>query len=70
VHTSKGKLALELPYLGKCTTMRNLANVVEEFTPSTIISSFATMPHTLPYFSKMKFNPSREGSSLFKFSKP
>jgi hypothetical protein len=62
VQTSKRKLTLELPYLGKCTTMGNLANVVKEFTPSTIISSFTTMPHTLPYFFKMKFNPSRKGS--------
>jgi hypothetical protein len=42
--------------------MRNLVNVVNEFTPSTIISSSTTMPHTLAYFSKMKFNPSKEGS--------
>jgi len=62
VQTSKGKLALELPHLGECTTMRNLVNVVNEFTPSTIISSSTTMPHTLAYFSKMKFNPSKEGS--------
>jgi hypothetical protein len=59
---SKRKLALEVPNLGKCTTIRSLANVVKEFTPSSIISSFTTMPHTLPYFFKMKFNPSREGS--------
>jgi hypothetical protein len=62
VQISKGKLTLEFPYLGKCTTMGNLANVVKEFTPSTIISSFTTMPHTLPYFLKMKFNPSKERS--------
>jgi hypothetical protein len=59
---SKRELTFELPNLRKCITMKNSAKVIKEFTPSSIISSFTTMLHTLPCFSKMKFNPFKKGS--------